>query len=45
LFERAYLVSDGVNDSQWGNRERVLTLNFHAIPNSDGTLYTYTAQT
>lgn len=45
LFERAYLVSDGVNDSQWGNRERVLTLNFHAIPKSDGTLYTYTAQT
>lgn len=33
-FPASYLVSDGVVDSQWGNRERVMTLNFHAIPKS-----------
>lgn len=31
-FPASYLLSDGVVDSQWGNRERVLTLNFNAIP-------------
>lgn len=41
-FTRAYLSTDSFTDSQWGNRERVLTLNFSAIPQSDGVLYTYT---
>jgi hypothetical protein len=41
-FTHAFLRSDSVNDSQWGNRERVLTLNFHCIPNpTNNTLYTY----
>ena len=31
-FPTVYLQSDSVVDSQWGNRERVLTLNFMAIP-------------
>jgi len=31
-FTAAYLKQDGVTDAQWGNRERVLTLNFAAIP-------------
>lgn len=46
-FPTCYLVSDGVADSQWGNRERVLTLNFKAIENltvnPSIALYTYTA--
>jgi hypothetical protein len=42
-FPRAYLVSDGQVDSQWGNRERVLTLNFMAIPDAEGITYTYSA--
>lgn len=42
VFPSAYLQQDGVSDSQWGNRERVLTLNLMAIPNSEGVLYTYT---
>lgn len=43
-FSTAFLMPDGQNDSQWGNRERVLTLNFRAIPaTAGGTLYTYTA--
>jgi hypothetical protein len=41
-FTHAFIRSDGVSDSQWGNRERVLALNFHCIPNpSNNTLYTY----
>lgn len=41
-FNCAYLVSDGVADSQWGNRERVLALNFKAIQRDSTTnLYTY----
>jgi len=45
-FEVAYLMNDGVQDSQWGNRERVLTLNFTAIPNpATNLLYTYTGIT
>lgn len=44
VFDNCYLQSDGVADSQWGNRERVLTLNFMAIPNG-GNLYTYTEVT
>lgn len=31
-FTHAFLRSDSVGDSQWGNRERVLTLNFRCIP-------------
>lgn len=43
VFEVAFLPNDGVQDSQWGNRERVLTLNFMAIPNPEtNALYTYT---
>jgi len=43
VFETAFLPNDGVQDSQWGNRERVLTLNFMAIPNpEDNLLFTYT---
>ena len=42
-FAYAYLQPDGVGDSQWGNRERVLTLAFSALPNpTTGVLYTYT---
>jgi hypothetical protein len=44
-FPRAYVVSDGQIDSQWGNRERVLTLNFMAIPDGTGITYTYSATT
>jgi hypothetical protein len=43
-FKRCYLQADGQSDSQWGNRERVLTLNFSAIPDSSVELFTYTAQ-
>lgn len=44
VFSTAFVQPDGHNDSQWGNRERVLTLTFRAIPASaGGTLYTYTA--
>lgn len=44
VFSTAFVQSDGHNDSQWGNRERVLTLAFRAIPSTPGgTLYTYTA--
>jgi hypothetical protein len=32
-FPYAFLQQDGLGDSQWGNRERVLTLAFNAIPN------------
>lgn len=42
-FDRCYLQADGHSDSQWGNRERVLTLNIAAIPNSSEEIYTYTA--
>lgn len=31
-FTHAFLRSDSMGDSQWGNRERVLTLNFRCIP-------------
>lgn len=42
VFTHCYLQPDGVGDSQWGNRERVLTLNIIAIPNpSSGLVYTY----
>lgn len=41
-FTHAFLRSDSVSDSQWGNRERVLALNFHCIPNpATNALYTY----
>jgi hypothetical protein len=41
-FTHAFLRPDSVGDSQWGNRERVLTLNFRCIPNpSDNVLCTY----
>jgi hypothetical protein len=40
-FNYAFLQPEGTGDSQWGNRERVLTLNFMAIPGADG-FYTYT---
>jgi len=40
-FTHAFLRSDGISDSQWGNRERVLALNFHCIPDpATNTLYT-----
>lgn len=43
-FNYAYLQQDSVGDSQWGNRERVLTLAVNAIPNpTTGILYTLTA--
>jgi hypothetical protein len=43
-FTHCYLQPDGVGDSQWGNRERVLTLNIVAFPDpSSGILFTYTA--
>ena len=41
-FNYAFLQPEGTGDSQWGNRERVLTVNFMAIPGSTG-FYTYTA--
>lgn len=42
-FDRAWLLPDGMSDSQWGNRERVLTLSFMAIPPTPSSaLYTYT---
>lgn len=40
-FAACYLQVDGVNDSQWGNRERVLTLNISAIPDSSNNIYNY----
>ena len=41
-FTHAFLRPDSVGDSQWGNRERVLTLNFRCIPNpSTNVLCTY----
>lgn len=41
-FTHAFLRPDSVGDSQWGNRERVLTLNFRCIPNpTDNVLCTY----
>lgn len=41
-FTHAFLRSDSVGDSQWGNRERVLTLNFRCIPDpSTNVLCTY----
>ena len=42
-FGHAFLQAESVGDAQWGNRERVLTLNFYAIPGANNTLYTYTA--
>jgi len=36
-FPACYMVNDGVVDSQWGNRERVMTLSFQAIPKSTTT--------
>lgn len=43
-FNCAYLVSDGVADSQWGNRERVLALTFKAIQRDEATnIYDYEA--
>ena len=44
-FKRCYLQADGQGDSQWGNRERVLTLNIAAIPDADGLLYIFTQPT
>ena len=42
-FTHAFLRSDSVGDSQWGNRERVLTLNFRCIPDpTTNVLCTYT---
>jgi hypothetical protein len=41
-FGRCYLQQDGHGDSQWGNRERVCTLNISAIPDAENELYTYT---
>ena len=40
-FARCYLQPDGMGDSQWGNRERVLTLNISAIPDTNNNIYTY----
>lgn len=41
-FSHAFLRSDSVGDSQWGNRERVLALNFRCIPDpSTNVLCTY----
>ena len=41
-FTHAFLRTDSVGDSQWGNRERVLTLNFRCIPNpTDNVLCTF----
>ena len=41
IFNRCYLQPDGMADAQWGNRERTLTLTFHAIPDASNVLYTY----
>jgi hypothetical protein len=42
-FTRCILPPDGMGDSQWGNRERVLTLQFYAFPDpTTSTLYSYT---
>jgi hypothetical protein len=41
-FNRCYLQADGHGESQWGNRERVLTLNISAIPDADNAIYIYT---
>lgn len=41
-FPVAYFQPDSAGDTQWGNRERVLTLAFSAIPDSGGQLFTYT---
>lgn len=41
LFGRCYIQPDGMADAQWGNRERTLTLTFHAIPDAQNVLYTY----
>lgn len=38
-FSHAYLQPESVGDSQWGNRERVLTLNFSAIAADGDPLY------
>jgi hypothetical protein len=43
VFPVSYLQPESISDSQWGNRERVLTLNFMAIPDGNGALYTFTA--
>lgn len=43
LFGRCWIKPDGERDSQWGNRERTLTLNFGCTPDSGGQLYDYTA--
>ena len=41
-FTHAFLRSDSVGDSQWGNRERVLALNFRCIPDpATNVLCTY----
>jgi len=43
-FPVTFLQPESISDSQWGNRERVLTLNFMSIPSQqDGALYTFTA--
>lgn len=39
-FPVCYLQSNSVGDSQWGNRERVLTLGFNATRVSGNVLYT-----
>jgi hypothetical protein len=44
-FMRCYLQTDSIGDSQWGNRERVLTLAFTAIPDADGAVYSQTGVT
>lgn len=41
-FPVCYLQSNSVGDSQWGNRERVLTLGFNATRVSGNVLYTQT---
>lgn len=42
-FTHCFIRPDGISDSQWGNRERTLSLTFTAIPNpADNVLYTYT---
>lgn len=43
-FTHCFIRPDGISDSQWGNRERTLSLTLTAIPNpADNVLYTYTA--
>lgn len=45
-FTHAFLRPDSVGDSQWGNRERVLALNFRCIPDpATNVLCTYTTIT